>query len=141
MKTLALSLVCFAAMAVSAVQAETLTLNITGIRSDAGTIRLALHDGPDGFPSKREPVAVQAVLISQGKAVAVFAGLKPGSYAINFYHDENGDEKLDKNILGMPTEGYGFTNDARGSFGPPDFTAAEVNVNGADVQQSVTVAY
>lgn len=141
MKQSIISIACIAALGTSVVNAETLTLNISGIRSDAGTIRLALHNGAEGFPNDRTPIAVQAVPVSEGNAVAAFAGLKSGSYAISFFHDEDGDKKLGKNLLGLPTEGYGFTNDARGSFGPPKFEAAAVIVDGSDIQQTVTVAY
>ncbi len=56
--------------------------------------------------------------------------LPNGNYAIAVYHDANGNNKLDKNFLGIPTEKYGFSNDAMGSFGPPDYEDCIVKVDG-----------
>ena len=52
------------------------------------------------------------------------AGLAPGRYAVSAIHDENGNGKLDRNLLGIPTGGCGFSNDARAAFGPLSFEAA-----------------
>jgi uncharacterized protein (DUF2141 family) len=47
--------------------------------------------------------------------------IQPGNYAVAIFHDVNQNGKLDKNIFGIPTEDYGFSNNARGSFGPPSY--------------------
>jgi uncharacterized protein (DUF2141 family) len=48
--------------------------------------------------------------------------LKPGKYAFKYFHDENNNnKKMDTNVIGIPKEGYGFSNNAKGRFGPPDF--------------------
>lgn len=47
-------------------------------------------------------------------------------YAIAVYHDVNSNSKLDKNFFGIPKEGYGFSNNARGTFGPPSFDDAAI---------------
>ena len=54
--------------------------------------------------------------------------LPPGRYAVNAFHDENGNGESDTNLLGIPAEGYGFANDPVIRFGPPDFEAAAVSV-------------
>ena len=56
--------------------------------------------------------------------MATFEELKPGNYAVVAFHDKNKNGKLDKNIVTKPTEPYGFSNNARGVFGPPNFEAA-----------------
>ena len=66
----------------------------------------------------------------KGGFSVTFTGLAPGRYAVNGFHDTDGDGELDTNLLGIPTEGYGFGNGAAGSFGPPDFTAASIAVEG-----------
>ena len=50
-----------------------------------------------------------------GTQTVVFTELKPGAYAVITFHDENDNGKLDENASGLPTEGYGFSNDAEGS--------------------------
>ena len=63
------------------------------------------------------------------KAGGAFAGLAAGRYVIKSFADENGNEKLDTNLVGLPTERYGFSNDAKGRMGPPSFDAAAVKVD------------
>jgi uncharacterized protein (DUF2141 family) len=58
-----------------------------------------------------------------------FKDLPPGEYAAVAFQDVNGNGKLDKNFLGIPREPYGFSNSARGSAGPPKFSAAAVTLN------------
>ena len=69
----------------------------------------------------------------------VFAGLAPGEYAIAAFHDEDRDGDLNTNLLGMPTEGYGFSNEARGTFGPPGFDAAAFTIKAGENRPAVTV--
>jgi uncharacterized protein (DUF2141 family) len=67
---------------------------------------------------------------SKGDLEIVIHDLHAGKYAIASYHDENGNGKLDTNALGIPEEGYGFSNDARGTFGPPKFSEAAFDFDG-----------
>ncbi|MGJ7582834.1 DUF2141 domain-containing protein [Variovorax sp. RHLX14] len=57
-------------------------------------------------------------------AKLIFVGLPPGRYAVKSFADENGNGKLDTNLVGLPTERYGFSNDAKGRMGPPSFEQA-----------------
>ena len=67
---------------------------------------------------------------TKGDLKIVIHDLPAGEYAIASYHDENGNGKLDTNALGLPEEGYGFSNDARGMFGPPKFSEAVFEFDG-----------
>jgi len=71
----------------------------------------------------------------------VFTELKPGAYAVITFHDENDDRKLDKNALGLPTEGYGFSNDAEGFLAAPSFKDAAVMLGGHDRAIAITLRY
>jgi len=104
--------------------AADLTIDFGNIASNNGTIQIALFDGADGFPFRRIPLAVQEVGSVSGTVNATFSNLEPGTYAVSLFHDENGNQKLDKNLLGIPSEGYGFSNNARRTLGPPNFSAA-----------------
>lgn len=68
-----------------------------------------------------------------------FKGLAPGKYALIVYQDLNGNGQLDRNLVGAPTEPYGFSNDARGKMGPPNFDAAAVRVGAEDRSIVVTL--
>ena len=67
--------------------------------------------------------------MSNGTARLSFPGLAPGRYALRVFADENGNGKLDTNLMGMPTERYGFSNDAKGNRAAPGFDAAALQVN------------
>ena len=103
-----------------------LTIEVTGARSDQGTVSAALYASAETWlkqPLRGERVAAGA------RTLLVFRDLPAGTYALAVFHDENGNGKMDTNPVGMPTEAYGFSRDARGNFGPPKFDAAAVSVN------------
>ena len=112
--------------------AAELTVAVSGVNSAEGRVYVALHRAAAGvkFPDMNGAVAGAWRKAKKGGFSVTFTGLEPGRYAVNGFHDENGDGDLDANLLGIPTEGFGFGNGAAGSFGPPDFTAASIAVNG-----------
>jgi len=101
-----------------------------GPAADA-TLYVALYGSAAGFAGTA--LASQMVPMRAGAAQLVFPGLAPGRYAVRVFADENGNGKLDTNLFGMPTERYGFSNDAKGNLGPPEFDAAAIGVD-ADLQ-------
>jgi uncharacterized protein (DUF2141 family) len=70
-----------------------------------------------------------------------FKDVPPGHYALNAYHDENDNSKMDRNIIGIPTEGYAFSRDAKGRRGPPSFEDAAFDVKDGNNDVSVTLNY
>jgi uncharacterized protein (DUF2141 family) len=98
---------------------------ISGLRNAKGVVRCLLFRSGDGFPSDATKAIGRAVAaISDGAAVCEFAEPPAGTLAVSFIHDENGNGVLDKNFFGIPTEGYGFSNNARGTMGPAPFDKA-----------------
>ncbi len=120
----------------------TLTVTIAGLRSDQGQVACELFLGPKGYPTKPD-LAVQKRLvpIAQHLATCVFPRLTAGAYAVAVFHDENGNGKLDTNFLGIPREGLAASNDAKGSFGPPSFEAARLELGQQDIAVTVHVRY
>jgi uncharacterized protein (DUF2141 family) len=108
---------------------------IGGLRNAKGVVRCLLFQSEDGFPSNGTKASQRVVAkIVDGAAVCEFADPPAKTLAIAFIHDENGNGELDKNFFGIPQEGYGFSNNARGSMGPPAFDkAAFQHVAGAQV--------
>jgi uncharacterized protein (DUF2141 family) len=92
-----------------------LELEIKGIRSEKGKIFFQLFDQEKNV--LKEIVAD----IQNGKSILRFPELKPGQYAFRYFHDENNNGKLDKNMLGVPREGFGFSNDPPIVIGEPSF--------------------
>ena len=66
---------------------------------------------------------------------------RPGTYAVAIYHDENGNKKFDKNFFGLPTEGFGFSNNPGILFGPPDHDEAAFEVGDTPVTVHIDVTY
>ncbi len=103
-----------------------LEVTVTGIRSASGTVLVAVCDQATFLQETcrykgRAPAAV-------GSVVVRIAGVPPGVYAAQAYGDENDNGRVDRNLLGIPTEGLGFSNDARMRFGPPSFNDAAFTV-------------
>ena len=92
-----------------------LEIEIIEIRNNTGNIMLQLFD-------KNEKVLIQEKSpIKDKKCSFSIPSLKPGKYAVRYYQDENLNGKMDTNLVGKPTEGYGFSNNVIGKFGPPAF--------------------
>lgn len=100
-----------ALISASAARAANLTVKVDDIRSDKGKLMLAVYDSAAGWDGKAKPVAAQAQAVAGDNITFHFEGLAAGTYAISVMHDENGNGKLDTNFVGMPIEGYGFSND------------------------------
>lgn len=103
-----------------------LTVEIEGLTNKKGNIRLALYNKNNVFPSEKD-VFKNSVQSSSNKFV-IFNALKEDKYAIAVFHDENKNGILDKNIFGVPTEKYGFSNNARAVFSAPSFDEAAFSI-------------
>jgi uncharacterized protein (DUF2141 family) len=113
---------CAALLALPALAGE-LSVTVDGLGSAEGKVMLALFDSASEFPKGKLKNA-QMTPAAKGKVEFVFKDLAPGRYALSAYHDLNGNQRLDANMVGMPTEPYGFSRDARGQLGPPRFEDA-----------------
>ncbi|MFT3795753.1 DUF2141 domain-containing protein [Flavobacterium sp.] len=107
------------------VQAQNVSLEVkmTGFENNNGKVKVGLYNSEEGFLKTVYKNAV--VDIQSNTATFTFKDLPKGIYAVSVYHDENANGILDKNGFGMPTEGYGTSNDAKGFMGPPAFADAK----------------
>ena len=112
--------------------AADLSLSVTDGPAADATLYVALYRDAASY-GESKPLASQSTPMQGGQSRVVFVGLAPGRYALRVYADENGNGKLDTNLMGMPTERYGFSNDAKGNRAPPSFEAAAISVD-ADLQ-------
>jgi uncharacterized protein (DUF2141 family) len=120
-------------------QATELKLEFHGKGLRGNPVRVAIYsaNAPEQFPSD-EKYYRNAVGEATGERVTVtFSDLPPGKYAVAAYVDSNNNGKQDKNGLGMPTEIFGFSNNARGTFGPPDFAKAAFDLGEAPLALSI----
>ncbi len=119
----------FASVLLSLLDKETVSLEVkvSGFPSNKGQAYVALFNSSETFPQYGKQLNGKIVAIDQLKSKVNFTNLSPGSYAIAVYHDVNKNDKLDKNVLGMPTESYGFSNNARATFSAPSYQDAKVS--------------
>ena len=109
----------------------TLRIHVDGLRNSKGNLGSVLYTSPDGWPddsSKAFRVGPAPIAPGQRQATAIWENLPPGDYAIAAIHDENSNAKLDKNLIGIPKEGFGFANNPHIGWGPPPFKEALVHV-------------
>lgn len=103
----------------------TLKIVIEGIEHSGGVIKLALFNTPEGFPGKMKKVYRRLESPIAGETVEFTIEMVPaGRYAVSVFHDENGNDSMETDVFGRPSEGYGFSNNAKGRFGPPSFEDA-----------------
>jgi len=118
-------------------------VKILDIRNSTGTIDCALFESPVGFPIEflHSATNIMIIKIRKTEARCDFEDIPPGTYAIAVIHDENMNGKLDTNWLGIPTEGYGFSNDAKGVIGAPSFSAASFLYDGRNLDLMISLHY
>lgn len=111
-----------------------LTIEIAGLKNSKGQVLLELSN------EKAEKISGFSQIIENNKCTIVIKNLQPGNYSFKYFHDENLNQKLDTNIVGMPKEGFGFANNAKGKFGPPPFEKTTFAVN-SDISLKCTAIY
>ncbi len=118
-------------------------MKILNIRNSTGAVACALFESPDGFPAEflRSAANIMMIKIKDSQARCDFEDIPPGRYALAVIHDENMKGKLDTNRLGIPTEGYGFSNDAKAVLSAPSFGAASFPYDGRNVALTVNLNY
>lgn len=109
-------------------------VTITNLRSNKGHVLISLFKEGIGYPGNPEKAFRKAkVAVSNNNASLIFEGVPTGTYAIAILHDENDDAKMNTNMFGVPKEGYGFSNNVMGAFGPPSYSKASFRFNGGAV--------
>lgn len=123
--------------------AADLEVEVHGIRSGDGRLFVAVHspETRETFPASTGMVAALQLNAHYGTIRFVLRDLPPGRYAVAAFHDENGNGDLDTNLLGIPSEGVGFANDAPSNFGPPDFESAALTLGDAPAAAAMTLRY
>jgi uncharacterized protein (DUF2141 family) len=132
-----------AAAAFAQAPCNAIHVRVLDIRNSTGSVACALFDSPDGFPVEflREATNVMVIKVRHSQARCDFEDIPPGTYALAVIHDENVNGKLDTNALGIPTEGYGFSNDAKAWFGAPTFRAASFPYDGRNLEMTLALHY
>jgi uncharacterized protein (DUF2141 family) len=109
----------------------TLRIHVDGFRNTRGNLGTIIFRSPDGWPEDKNKSFLHGpapIDTKSNTAVAIWPNLVPGDYAVAAIHDENSNAKLDRNLIGVPKEGFGFANNPHVGLGPPPFAQAIVHV-------------
>ena len=109
-------------------------VEITGFRSNNG------HVLAEVVNAQKEVVKSFVLDLKNKKCTFTLADLPEGKYAIRYFHDENDNQKMDSNFVGIPKEGYGFSNNAKAYFGPPSFSAQLFDLD-ANQKMNLEISY
>lgn len=111
-------------------QESTLNLTIQNIQKPKGNIMIAVFEGAENFLKDDKAVVAKVALVEKiGKLNVSFPNLPFGEYSVAVYHDVNDNKELDTNLFGVPTEPYGFSNNARSKWGAPKYKVAHFKLN------------
>ncbi len=113
---------------------------VDNIRNNVGEIRISLHNSEKTF-LKDKGFRQENTKIVDKKAQFLFNKVPTGVYAVTLFHDKNLNSKMDTGWFGHPKEGYGVSNDARGSFGPPEWEDAKFIIDTASKTITLKLEY
>jgi uncharacterized protein (DUF2141 family) len=137
-----LAAICLKGLPAQAGATGNLTVEVDNLTSQDGLVCLSLFSRSEGFPSNSsKAVANQCAAISSIPMKVQFTGLAQGSYAVAVLHDANSDRQLNRNGLGIPTEGFGFSRNPVIRTGPPSFNDAAFIMAGNDTSVQVELNY
>ncbi|WP_299224652.1 DUF2141 domain-containing protein [uncultured Psychroserpens sp.] len=116
---------------------QDIIVKIENLSSNTGKVFVALYNSEDSFLGKGLKATFST--IENESCEVVFKNIPKGVYAISFYHDENENNKMDTNFLGIPKEDYGCSNNAKGFMGPPKWEDAKFEVSTKPITQTITL--
>lgn len=117
-----------------------LSVTVNNARNATGKVVVTLY-GSDPRAFLEQRIALAEAPVRDGSARVCFALSAAGDYAISVFHDENGDGILNRTLIGLPEEGFGFSNDAPVRLGPPSFSAARVAVPAGSSATAIRLRY
>jgi uncharacterized protein (DUF2141 family) len=130
-----------AATGEAASDSHVVTVNVGSFRNARGFLGCRLFRSPDGFPETGQDVVEIRVPITGETTECEFRNVAAGTYALSVMHDENGNRKLDKNLFGMPTEGYGVSNNKTYAMSLPKWSESKFDVRAQDIVLSIRIRY
>jgi uncharacterized protein (DUF2141 family) len=125
-----------------ATEMSRIAVQVGPLRNGRGSLGCRLYTSPDGFPRTSKGTQSARVKVTGTSARCVFENLKPGTYAVTVHHDENDNGKFDTNILGVPVEGYGVSNNHTYALRAPRWDESKVHVAlGKQLTLGIAVRY
>ena len=106
-----------------------LSVEVQGVKSATGNINIAIYNKSEGFLMFEEVYKVDRIAAKEANTRFKIFDLPKGKYAVAIFHDENGNDKLDTNWLGIPKESIAFSNAKLKTFGPPSYKDCAFSLN------------
>ncbi len=133
---------CFTTFAQSPSQAGKIKIKVTELENVEGFLHISLFNSEEGFPSDdKAPLLKRKLMIDKNIIELEFENIPYGTYAIAILHDENGNGEMDTNLIGIPKEGVGVSNNAVRSFGPPKFEDCKFKLNTKELALAIKMHY
>jgi len=122
--------------------ATKLTVQVSGLRSASGEVAVTLYpDDARRFLAPKSKLSRERAVAKAPMTTVCFWLPKPGFYAIAVYHDENGDHNFNRTFVGLPAEGFGFSNNPSTKTGLPPFKAVRFEAGAGETQARITLRY
>ncbi len=118
-------------------QQSTISVEVSHIESDKGTLLIALFDSEKNF--LKSSMKLEKVKATVGKIKVSFEDVPAGTYTVSIIHDENENGDLDTNFMGIPNEPYGISMEGKNRFGPPSYDKAKFEVTDKDVNLTISL--
>lgn len=136
-----MALAGFATQSAAAAEPAALEITLTGLRSAKGQVLVCVTKNPRAFPDCSKDVLSKRLAIRTADAASFRVdGLEQGVYAVSVIHDENGNGKVDTNLM-IPREGFGFSRNPAIGFGPPRFASAQIVLGPGDTAHAIRMRY
>ena len=136
-----LAVAAAAVLAAGSASAARIIVTIDGLKSSQGNVFVGLYASPAKFLQGNQCDAQRRVKASTAPITVVFDNLPAGTYAVGAFHDENANDHLDTNFLGLPIEGYALSNGVRAVMAKPTFQQAAFTVGNGDKPVALHIRY
>ena len=120
----------------NAQESYNLTVKVENVENNDGKVLIGLYNKASDFLDKT--YKGQGSAISNNACEVTFENVPKGTYAVSIFHDENENDKLDSNFIGIPKEDYGCSNNAKGFMGPPKWKDAKFELQ-SDITITITL--
>ena len=137
-----LFIVLFFLQGLTYAQSGKISVEISGFQNTEGLARITLFNQNQGFPSKYQfGIRSKSIKLDTTTILVVFDSLAYGEYAVSVLHDKNSNGKMDTNLIGVPREGYGVSNNVNPKMRAPRFEEALFFLNASEIRISILLSY
>jgi len=121
--------------------AADINIEVQNLKNTIGKVSIGLYNKSESFTIVSKVYKGVHLNIGSHTLSCTFKKIPEGIYAVSVFHDENSNSKLDKNFLGIPKEGYGFSNNAKAMLSTPSFNEAKFEISTQTVNLKIKMEY